>query len=469
MATSELHIDAEPDREIVIARRRRAGMLAWVVLLQAIAFDIQLLAWTVAVLCAVAVVEFVLVRFGRSRAMLALGHLALACGACAHAWVCLSAFDVGLSLLASAVALGASAMLVLAHGLRRTTRVCAALAGSAALLAAVELAHSPCIAWPNAETSEPFERWSVDLFHPDPELGWVMQKSAMAEDDAYLDPGHVEWRAVYHTDENGGRAVPGRPSSGPALLLFGCSFTFGHGLDDADTIAAELQRKLPNARVFNYGALAYGTAQSWLALRRCGERTVNQVVYVFIDDHLRRDGADRGWLRQFPGEPLFELDSSGRLQRSSPGCLAYVARRVGWSLWKRSFVFRRLDALTAVRPDDERDVRRAAAIIEEMRADVRSKWGPACRFVTLFAPEAQEREMNARSRRLHDALRQRGIECLDGFAEVGRTSSDAEAGSGSARFDRATGHPRPALAAEIAAEIAGWIARTIEPGAAMTH
>jgi hypothetical protein len=431
------------------ARARRVGLVCWIVTFAAIDFDARLLPWTLAVLGAMTAVEIALARWQRSLSVFVAAHLALAALACAHAAVCLAAFDLGLTLFAASIALAGCAALLVPRASRGTMALCCISAGTCALLAIAELAVPPEIAWAMPGAADPYERWSADLFEPDRELGWVMRANATVQDSAYLDPEHVEWSAIYHTDEDGGRAVPARPEQGPVLLLFGCSYTFGHGLWDGETIAAQVQSARRDWRVFNHGVLAYGTAQSWLAMKRSAQPIANEVVYVFIDDHLRRDSADRGWLRQFPREPIFEVDSTGGLQRIPVGVFGYVARRAGWSLWKRSIVFRRLDALAGNASTDERDVERAATIVDAMRADVRAKWGDACRFVVVFVPEAQERVMSARSREVLRHLTERGIECIDGFSRQVREGA----------FDRSTGHPRPAFAAEIA----GWIHPSLDP------
>ncbi len=441
---------AEATRSRSAELGRRITLAAWVAIFAAVDFDRRLLPWTAAVIAAIAGIEFALVRWRRSRAAFVAAHFALAAILSAHATVTLSSFDLGLTIGATAIAFASCAALVVHRASRRTLVSCCVFAGTCAMLAVAELALPPSIAWSMPGRADPYERWSADLFEPDPELGWVMRANATVEDRAYLDLDHLEWSAVYHTGANGQRVVPLRPERGPALLLFGCSYTFGHGLADEQTIAAQIQKARPEWRVFNCGALAYGTAQSWLAMRRCSEPAASEVAYVFIDDHLRRDSADRGWLRQFPREPIFQLDASGQLQRIPVGVLGYIARRVGWSLWKRSIVFRRLDALVPSGRDDERDVARAAALVDAMRADVRAKWGPACRFVIVFVPEAEEREMSTRARDLMRVLGQREFECIDGFRESNWTGR-----SPAGEFDRATGHPRPELAAEIASWITG--------------
>ncbi len=52
------------------------------------------------------------------------------------------------------------------------------------------------------------------------------------------------------------------------LALFGCSFTYGMGLNDSATFAYQMQQALPDWRVYNYGVPAYGTVQSLLQFQQ---------------------------------------------------------------------------------------------------------------------------------------------------------------------------------------------------------
>jgi hypothetical protein len=88
-----------------------------------------------------------------------------------------------------------------------------------------------------------------------PELGiWVLGPQRVEQ---VCLGGHLCW--TYSTDEHGLRNVPGRPTSGdgPVLAVFGDSFVFGAGVDDGDTLPAQLQRALagvqPGLRVVDAG------------------------------------------------------------------------------------------------------------------------------------------------------------------------------------------------------------------------
>lgn len=57
-------------------------------------------------------------------------------------------------------------------------------------------------------------------------------------------------------------------SSNPQIHIYGCSITWGHGLDDDATMAWMLQEQLPQFEVKNFGIGAGSTVQSYLWLKK---------------------------------------------------------------------------------------------------------------------------------------------------------------------------------------------------------
>ena len=56
------------------------------------------------------------------------------------------------------------------------------------------------------------------------------------------------------------------------LFFYGCSFTYGMGVDDQQTFPFLIQKKLQDWQVYNYGVPAYGTLQALLQLQSQIER-----------------------------------------------------------------------------------------------------------------------------------------------------------------------------------------------------
>jgi hypothetical protein len=98
----------------------------------------------------------------------------------------------------------------------------------------------------------------------------------------------------YHvyTDERGARlTIPGlRSPAHTDIMTIGCSFTWGHGLENQDTFAAKVAQRL-GATGLNFAMGSFSTVQSLLMLRRNRDLSPKLVIYGFITDHLRRNVA----------------------------------------------------------------------------------------------------------------------------------------------------------------------------------
>ncbi|TNE47889.1 MAG: hypothetical protein EP344_19195 [Bacteroidetes bacterium] len=62
------------------------------------------------------------------------------------------------------------------------------------------------------------------------------------------------------------RLVPGRTRDSLDVLLLGCSFTYGFGVNDDQTFAALLQQDFPGLGIQNAGVVGYGSVQALLEL-----------------------------------------------------------------------------------------------------------------------------------------------------------------------------------------------------------
>jgi hypothetical protein len=71
-------------------------------------------------------------------------------------------------------------------------------------------------------------------------------------------------------------------------VTIGCSFTWGHPIDNRDTYGARLHHEL-GVSVSNFAMSAYGTTQSLQLLQRNRDLTPKVVIYGFITAHLDRN------------------------------------------------------------------------------------------------------------------------------------------------------------------------------------
>lgn len=159
----------------------------------------------------------------------------------------------------------------------------------------------------------------IGLFQPDDLLGWSHRRGVEVVHPSY------EFRARYGIDEAGRRRTvrpPGRDV--PDVLVLGCSWAFGHGVNDDETLAQQLAGRGVGAE--NWACMGYGPTQAYLQLRREVEvgslpcRADGLVAYVWVPDQLMRAWRRREWVELNawispgrPSHPVVDLEQ-GRLR-----------------------------------------------------------------------------------------------------------------------------------------------------------
>ena len=116
------------------------------------------------------------------------------------------------------------------------------------------------------------------------------------------------------------------------IILLGGSVTQGWAVDDAETFAWYLQKKLEDYSVKNYGVSGYGTFQSYLTLERILKKTnkVKYIIYAYIQPHEFRNIGNENWLKiltKFSPKkevffPFATLSKEGELIRNKP--ISYI-------------------------------------------------------------------------------------------------------------------------------------------------
>jgi len=114
------------------------------------------------------------------------------------------------------------------------------------------------------------------------------------------------------------------------IWIFGCSFTYGLGLNDDETFPWLLQERLPEYEVVSFAQSGYGTIQSLIQLREAlaARRTPRVAVLTYAVFHDERNALLRRWRKAFffyntlgpLQQPYARLGRDGqlRLRMSSP-------------------------------------------------------------------------------------------------------------------------------------------------------
>lgn len=102
----------------------------------------------------------------------------------------------------------------------------------------------------------------------DPELIYELAAGVRGE-YAYLNPHQRDWPWTASVNRHGFRgAAPARGDEAPRVLVLGDSYAFGYGVDDEDTFAHQLGRRLAGASVLNFGVPGYDLVQQARRLER---------------------------------------------------------------------------------------------------------------------------------------------------------------------------------------------------------
>lgn len=150
-------------------------------------------------------------------------------------------------------------------------------------------------AWLTTPPEEaPLESNFFDLVEPEPILGFVPRAST-AFDETLTRGGMGVYRVRYEIDEYHRRVTPvEHPENRLCVaLFFGCSFTFGTGVNGDDTLPAQFGRTLDCFVPVNCGFGGYGPQSFWVQARNpylLGSlpHMRGVAIYTFIDDHVNR-------------------------------------------------------------------------------------------------------------------------------------------------------------------------------------
>ena len=132
----------------------------------------------------------------------------------------------------------------------------------------------------------------------------------------------VIYKMSYRLDAHGHRITPDSLSSNKKFAAFwGCSFTFGDGLNDDETIPFYFSKNSKSFEGYNFGYSGYGPAQALLKLQH---DSLNRIItqkdgigfYVFIHDHINRTiGSMSNFMMNKGRNPCFEIEGENLIYR----------------------------------------------------------------------------------------------------------------------------------------------------------
>lgn len=144
------------------------------------------------------------------------------------------------------------------------------------------------------ELADQLISWEGGLAELDERLGFRAERDARVS--AFLDgPNGRIYACEYTTDAVGRRVTPVENTANREqyAMFFGCSFTFGEGLNDDEALPAQFAREATEFAPYNYGFRAYGPQCMYLQVLEHGfaadiPQKRGLAIYTFINNHLDR-------------------------------------------------------------------------------------------------------------------------------------------------------------------------------------
>lgn len=274
----------------------------------------------------------------------------------------------------------------------------------------------------------------------DPDLGSIYEPGSRLRAEK-REGAETLYDATYTIDRFGNRVTPPPVSPDrPAVVFFGCSYTFGDGLDDEQTLPWQFAEAVGRRfDVVNAAHSGHGAHQMLRMLEtgRLAARLEHGVAHAFysaIDHHPARAAGLAPW--DFEG-PRYEIDGGGVAWRGPfHGRVAARAIRLGQSLFGGRWMPPWLDRPVDPTLDDELWVR----IVERSATLVRERWHAT---LTTIVWDAN----SDRGARLVELLAARGLDVLP-------VSAVLPTGRGPADLIPRDWHPTAATDAILARAIA---------------
>lgn len=277
-------------------------------------------------------------------------------------------------------------------------------------------------------------------------LGWAPAKGVMARAIKYGPAGLLHrpegpvFEGTYTIGADGLRVAPPYRKKDVAgtVLFFGCSFTFGEGLRDMDTLPYQVGVQSGGRyRTFNFGVQGYSPNQMLAAIengivRRVVDTMPQYTFYIAIPDHVWRVAGRVPWGWH---APRYVLDADGTVSRAGdfenlqplaerlglvttcpcgqcPDCESHelLAQRLGlaWEVRQinKSAIWRRLwNGYSRI---NAADIRLCLAVVRRAQELLSAQY-PGIQFNVLLWPGGHSRQQQYAYEELREGLRRMGI------------------------------------------------------------
>lgn len=274
----------------------------------------------------------------------------------------------------------------------------------------------------------------------DPDCGGLPRPNSRTRAYKRAPDGQVVYDVLYTIDSFARRVSfkSSRVHPKEFLLFLGCSFTFGEGVSDDETLPSQAAKINSRYHSYSYSFHGWGPGNILRRIQKPNfadeiDETRGKAVYLFIDDHLRRVVGNLSidmFIRRSDQLPYYFLDGQGNLQTRgffSDG-RGISGHLLSWLAQSSLLQFFNVDY---PRTFSEEHFLLFSKIVFEIKKTLQAQL-PNVDFYVAFYPEARY------SKFLIPLLDEAGIKSLD-FSDI--DLSEYVKGPTLSKYDR---HPSPA-------------------------
>jgi hypothetical protein len=229
---------------------------------------------------------------------------------------------------------------------------------------------------------------------------------------AYLVNDSLIYKQYYRIDDFGRRITPStKPDSlyDQFALITGCSFAFGYGLNEQETIGYFID-SLTGKRPYNYAVSGYGTQQTLALLRSRDlhaeiDESNGVLIHLFIDDHIKRLIGSRRLIKLWASHfPYYYLDGNELKRNGSFWSGRHVQSRFYRAISESAFIgLFDIDVPWFV---TDAHLKLFSTVLGEGKKEFLKQY-PEGRFVVIIGPNSEL------APRVRNALEEINIEVLD--------------------------------------------------------
>ena len=254
--------------------------------------------------------------------------------------------------------------------------------------------------------------YSCKFHQPDEPLGYKPVPQVRAEVTKKLNE-NIIYKTSYAFDACGRRITPVGPplERKKFIAFFGCSFTFGEGVREDETMPFYVGQLAPDFKPYNYGFSGYGPHQMLAKLQQPDVELElpeghGLLIYTFIDPHIGRAiGSMREYNLCSHDMPYFTINQQNELVKKGN----FTTGRPLLSLFYQivgKLQFTKYFQLSIPPRITERHIRLTARIIEESCRIYRRRF-PGSEFYMVIFPRSNN------FTGVTPGLRQAGVKVLD--------------------------------------------------------